>query len=277
MSSVDYKDLVLKELNYNSYLRIPRLLTLQKQISDPPHHDEMFFIIIHQAAELWFKELLHETATLIDSLHDGIVSRALKTLKRIQAIMQLQIQQIRLLSTLTPVEFAGFRDLLRPASGFQSGQFREMEFTYGLRNPFFLKFFEKMPEIADRLRAIQHERSVYDEFLYCLNKSGHAVPTEILERDLTQPWELNQNLVRIIKNVYERPRQYHWVLFFEAMLDLDENFILWRKTHAVMVHRTIGNRMGTGGSAGYNFLKSREDLKCFPELWEVRNLIGGQY
>jgi len=275
---VDYQNLVLKDLNYASYLKIPELLSLQQEISQPVHHDEMFFIIIHQTAELWFKEILHETETLVQAFRDGVVSRAMKHLKRIQAIMRLQVEQIRLLSTLTPVEFTGFRNFLRPASGFQSAQFRQIEFTYGVRDPFFLKFFKKMPEIVERLQAVQNQPSVYDECLRCLHNDGHPIPKTLIDRDFAKPWSLNSELVQVVKDVYENPKEhYHWVLLFEAMLDLDENFMLWRKTHAVMVNRTIGHKMGTGGSAGYEFLKSREDLETFPELWEVRNLIGGSY
>jgi len=231
---------------------------------------------VHQAAELWFKLILHETDTLIEAFQKGIVSKALKTLKRITEITNLQVQQIRLLATLTPVEFAGFRNYLKPASGFQSIQHRTIEFRYGIRDPFFLRFFEKMPEVAERLRAIARKPSVYDECLRCLDKDGHPVPKAVLDRDYAAGWEPNADLTAVIRDVYESPKDhFHWVLLFEAMLDLDEAFTLWRKTHAVMVNRTIGMKTGTGGSAGYNFLQSRENLKCFPELWEVRNLIGG--
>ncbi len=279
MTKVDYKNLVIEELNYNSYLKIPDLLSLQHQISVPPHHDEMFFIIIHQSAELWFKEMLHETTILIEAFDLSVASRAIKVFKRLTAIMNLQVQQIRLLSTLTPVEFAGFREYLRPASGFQSAQFRIFEFTYGLREEFFLKFFAKNPDIVERLQKNMGEPSVYDHFLAMLSRDNYDVPKELLKRDFAKPWELNEELVQIIKQMYERPRDdaYHMVLLMEAMIDFDEAVCLWRKTHAVMVDRTIGHKQGTGGSAGFDFLRSRENLKIFPELWEVRNVIGGSY
>ncbi len=278
MSSVNYKDLVLEELNYNSYLKVPELLELQQVISSPPHHDEMFFIIIHQTAELWFKELLHETHNLATAFRSGEVSHAMKALKRINAIMCLQVEQIRLLATLTPVEFAGFRDLLRPASGFQSAQYRIMEFTYGIRDPFFIKFFDKMPEVKTRLQDLLTQPSIYDECLAGLDRTHHTVPKEVLERDYSKPHQINLKLVEAVKEIYENPKDnYHWVIMFESMVDLDETFARWRKTHALMVHRTIGTKQGTGGSAGFEFLKSREDVQAFPELWEVRNLIGGSY
>lgn len=278
MSEINYNDLVLKELNYNSYLKIPELLKLQQEISQPKHHDEMFFIIIHQSAELWFKLVLHETETLVEAFREGLVSRALKALKRITEVMNLQVHQIRLLSTLTPVEFAGFRNFLRPASGFQSAQFRIIEFTFGVREAFFLRFFEKMPEVKNHLEKIMRTPSVYDECLACLHRDGHPIPEEVLKRDVSQAWVVNPKLTEVIQDVYEDPREhYHWVLLFEAMLDLDEALELWRKTHAVMVSRTIGQQTGTGGSAGFKFLRSRENTKSFPELWAVRNLIGGSH
>lgn len=275
---VDYKHLVLEELNYNSYLQIPELLSLQHQVSEGPHHDEMFFIIIHQSAELWFKELLHESSILVDSFRENTVSRSIKVLKRLSAVMNLQVQQIRLLSTLTPVEFSGFREYLRPASGFQSAQFRIMEFKYGIREAFFLRFFEKSPHICAELERIRQEPSVYDEFMQALKREGYKVPEELLLRDVTLSWECNEDLTKLIGEIYENPRNhYHWVLLCEALIDLDEAFCLWRKTHATMVNRTIGAKTGTGGSAGFDFLQSRENLKMFPELWNVRNIIGGSY
>lgn len=278
MSKVNYNDLVIKELNYNSYLKIPDLLSLQHQISEPTHHDEMFFIIIHQTAELWFKEMIHETTILVEAFREGAVSKALKVLKRITQIMELQIKQIRLLATLTPVEFAGFRSFLGRASGFQSAQYRLVEFTYGLRDTFFLRFFKEFPEVVAQLEGILETPSVYDECLRCLHGAGHSVPKELLERDFRGQWQVNTELSKVIRGVYEDPKgHYHWVLLFEAMIDFDQALILWRKTHAVMVQRTIGDKTGTGGSAGHNFLTSRESLQAFPELWDVRNQIGGSY
>lgn len=274
----DYEKLKLAELNYGSYLKVPELLGLQHEISDPPHHDEMFFIIIHQTAELWFKEMLHETDWLVRHFRDGSVSRALKALRRITGVMDLMVRQINLLSSLTPVEFAGFRDRLKPASGFQSVQFREIEFRYGLRDPFFLKFFAPQPEVVARFEAILKEPTVYDEMLGCLAGEGWAVPAGILGRDPSVTRPVDDRLVALIQQVYENPKEsYHWVLLFETMLDFDEKFRLWRNTHVLMVARTIGSKQGTGGSAGYEFLRSRLEHQYFPELWAVRNRIGSGY
>lgn len=272
----NYENLELKELNYNSYLKVPELLDLQHLLSDPPHHDEMFFIIIHQAAELWFKLMRHETSALIEDLRSGSVSHALKKLRRLVNVMDLMVKQINLLNTLTPVEFAGFRNHLRPASGFQSIQFRMIEFIYGIREPFFLSFFEKEPEKKAELEEILKHPSVYDEFVRALAKAGFAVPEKLLKRDVSKPWEESTELIATLKGIYEKPDpNYHWVVLFETMLDFDEKFSTWRAVHMLMVARTIGMKTtGTGGSAGYKFLASRAEYKFFPELWSVRMEIG---
>lgn len=274
----DYENLELKELNYNSYLKIPELLSLQKQLSSPPHHDEMFFIVIHQAAELWFKLMLHETGAIVQDFRAGSVSRALKKMRRLVGTMDLQVKQINLLATLTPVEFAGFRDNLRPASGFQSIQFRMLEYKYGLREEFFIKFFEKDEEKKALLETIREEPSVYDEFVRALSKAGYKIPKAVLERDVTQCWEENDELRAAIKSIYQNPKDdYHWVLLFETMLDFDEKLAQWRSTHMLMVARTIGMKKGTGGSMGYKFLASRSEFRLFPELWSVRTELGPDY
>lgn len=271
----DYKNLELKELNYNSYLKVPELLGLQHLLSDPPHHDEMFFIIIHQAAELWFKLMRHETSGMIEDLRAGSVSRALKRLRRIVGVMDLMVKQINLLNTLTPVEFAGFRDKLNPASGFQSIQFRMIEFAYGIREDFFLKFFDKEPAKKKELEEILKHPTVYDEFLRALDKAGYKVPKDLLTRDVSKPWVESPALVQTLKTIYENPKDnYHWVLLFETMLDFDEKFAVWRSVHMLMVARTIGMKKGTGGSAGYKFLASRAEYRFFPELWNVRTELG---
>lgn len=271
-------DLRFEKLNYNSYLKIPELLDLQNLLSEPAHHDEMFFIIIHQATELWFKEMMHDTGLLVRSLRENSISRALKALRRNVAIMDLLCKQINLLSTLTPVEFAGFRDLLKPASGFQSLQFRQLEYTYGLREEFFLQFFQKEPEYVSKLEAIRKTPSVYDEILHCLAANSFAVPEKVLKRDVSKNYEEQEELVALFTEIYENPKDnYHWVLFFESLLDFDEKIALWRQTHILMVARTIGHKQGTGGSSGIEFLQKRATARFFPELWTMRTHIGGDY
>lgn len=273
----EYGKLRFEELNYGSYLKIPELLALQELRSRPQHHDEMFFIVIHQSFELWFKEILHELDLLGEHLDSGSVSRALKTVKRVNAILDCLGQQIQLLATLTPVEFAGFRSALGAGSGFQSLQFREIEYACGLRDDFFLKFFERWPESAARLRERTESPTVYDHFLRALAKEGHAVPAEVLERDVRTSHALTPALVQTLCVLYQQPREsYHWVLLCEALLDLDTAWSRWRAVHILMVTRTIGGQAGTGGSSGAAFLESRLKLRFFPELWEVRNALWEQ-
>jgi tryptophan 2,3-dioxygenase len=240
----------------------------------------MFFIIIHQSAELWFKEIHHETVLLVKAFRKGNISQALKILKRLIAIADLLEKQIRLLSTLTPVEFAGFRDDLNPASGFQSASFRLFEFAYGIRDAFFIKFFDKlMPEVVKKLEEIRQQPSVYDEFLASFSRAGFKVPCDILERDYRENRQKSHpELLEEIKKVYENPgKDYHWVLLFEALLDFDEHVAMFRQAHIQVVERCIGNKEGTGGSSGIEFLKSRANLRFFPELWQVRTLIGATH
>ncbi len=274
----NYEGLQLKELNYGSYLKVPELLSLQKTIAVPDHHDEMFFIIIHQASELWFKEILHETNILVQSFQEKNIPRSLKVLRRITAIMDVLVRQINLLSTLTPVEFAGFRDHLRPASGFQSQQFRMIEFTYGIRDQYFLQFFKKDPSTHQSLSQVMQRPSVYDEFLRLLNASGFSLPNEVLQRDYSQPYQSHASVIEVLKQLYQKTdTHYQWTLLFENMVDFDEKFVAWRHIHMIVVERTIGFKKGTGGSAGFKFLEARANNKCFPELWDVRNSIGSEY
>ncbi|MBC8328007.1 MAG: tryptophan 2,3-dioxygenase [Planctomycetes bacterium] len=282
-NAAEYDKLVLEKLNYNSYLRVPELLGLQRPQSDPEHHDEMFFIIIHQSFELWFKEMLHETGLLMEYFRAGQVSRALKVVKRVNAILETLCQQIQLLSTLTPVEFAGFRKGLGTGSGFQSVQFREVEFAFGLRDEWFFQFFEDDDFARGRLRKRFEGPSVYDEFLRALARDGYAVPGGLVTRDTGKPHELDPGLVECLRKLYLEPEDnYHWILVCEALLDLDTLFSKWRAVHVLMVSRTIGGQKGTGGSSGRAFLESRMPYRFFPELWEVRNRFwadeeGGAY
>lgn len=273
----EYGKLRFEELNYGSYLKIPELLSLQRLRSRPAHHDEMFFVVIHQSFELWFKEILHELDLMGEHLDAGSVSRALKTVKRVNAILACLGQQIQLLATLTPVEFAGFRSALGAGSGFQSLQFREIEYVCGLRDAFFVQFFERWPESAARLRRRAAEPSIYDRFLRALAKEGHPVPAEVLGRDVSANPELRPELVAVLRDLYLHPKErYHWVLLCEALLDLDTAWAGWRAIHVLMVTRTIGGQAGTGGSSGAAFLESRLKLRFFPELWEVRNALWEQ-
>ena len=268
----DYDRLKLEELNYNSYLKIPELTSLQELRSKPEHHDEMFFIVIHQSFELWFKELLHEAGFMVKCFERDDIGHSLKVLKRIQAIITCLTQQIQLLGTLTPEEFAGFREALGTGSGFQSVQFREMEFVCGQRDPWFFQFFANQPDELARLKARYEAPSLYDFFLQAMAREGYAVPKEVLERDVESTHTMNDDLVLVFRDLYEKPgKDYHWVLACEALLDLDTMWSNFRSAHILMVSRTIGGKKGTGGSSGVPFLESRLPLRFFPELWEVRN------
>ncbi len=268
----DYENLQIDELNYNSYLKVPELTSLQQLRSEPRHHDEMFFIVIHQSFELWFKEILHEIDLLAAFIDEGNVSRVLKVIKRINAIMTCLTQQIQLLGTLTPKEFSGFREALGTGSGFQSMQFREIEFALGLRDPWFFQFFEQHPHELDHLKARAEQPSIYDKLLNTLKNIGHDIPDSVTNRDFSVPYEMNERVVEVIRHIYDEPQEnYHMVLLFEALIDLDTMWSTWRSVHILMVSRTIGARKGTGGSAGAAFLESRLPLRFFPEIWEVRN------
>jgi tryptophan 2,3-dioxygenase len=232
----------------------------------------MFFIVIHQSFELWFKEILHEIDLLAAFIDEGNVSRVLKVIKRIIAIMTCLTQQIQLLGTLTPKEFSGFREALGTGSGFQSMQFREIEFALGLRDPWFFQFFEQHPHELDHLKARAEQPSIYDKLLNTLKNIGHDIPDSVTNRDFSVPYEMNEQVVEVIRHIYDEPQEnYHMVLLFEALIDLDTMWSTWRSVHILMVSRTIGARKGTGGSAGAAFLESRLPLRFFPEIWEVRN------
>ena len=268
----DYDRLKLEELNYNSYLKVPELTALQQLRSNPMHHDEMFFIVIHQSFELWFKEALHEVGLMVNFLNHDDVARSLKVLKRVQAIITCLTQQIQLLGTLTPDEFAGFREALGTGSGFQSVQFREMEFACGQRDPWFFQFFEGRPEELARFRARFEAPSLYDCFLHAMARGGYPVPEKVLQRELSETHQMNDELVGVFRELYQDAKtEYHWVLACEALLDLDTMWSIFRAAHILMVSRTIGGKKGTGGSSGVPFLESRLPLRFFPELWEVRN------
>ena len=271
-SSDEYDQLVIEDLNYGSYLKIPELLKLQELRSRPLHHDEMFFIIIHQTTELWFKEILHEADLLAECFAKSWLPMALKVLKRINGVMEVLCRQIELLGTLTPREFAGFREALGTGSGFQSVQFRSAEFAFGQRNPWFFQFFEQRAAEIAELRRRYESPSIYDCFLSALAKDGKPVPRSVLERDFQKSHVLDQELVELFHELYSKPEsEYLWILICESLLDLDTLWSKWRAVHILMVSRTIGTQMGTGGSTGIKFLQSRQPLRFFPELWELRN------
>lgn len=267
----DFKD----RMSYGSYLQLDRLLSAQVPISEPEHHDEMLFIIQHQTSELWLKLMRHELLSARDLIANDELQVALKRIARVKHIQRQLTEQWSVLATLTPPEYAQFRGFLGNASGFQSYQYRAVEFLLGNKNAGMLKVFESHPEAHGLLETLLHEPSVYDEFLRYLSRHGFDVPSSVLERDVTQGYKFTPELVDTFKIIYNNPEE-HWHAYetCEEFVDLEDNFQLWRFRHVKTVLRIIGTKRGTGGSSGVDFLKRALDLTFFPELYAVRTEIG---
>jgi tryptophan 2,3-dioxygenase len=254
--------------SYTEYLKLDELLALQRPLSTGPDHDEMLFIVIHQVYELWFKEVLHEVDYLQGLLVRNDGTRARHTLKRILTILKVMVAQLDILETMTPLEFLSFRDRLESGSGFQSHQFRELEFALGLKDPSALERYPQGSETRRRLERRFAAGSLWDAFLRHLAANGAAVPRADLERDVTGRVEPSPALQTGLVDVYRnRP-----VLadLCERLVDLDEGLMEWRYRHVKMVQRTIGTRRGTGGSAGADYLLTTLNQPLFPDLWAIR-------
>jgi tryptophan 2,3-dioxygenase len=262
-------------MTYAGYLRLDRLLDAQQPLSDPPHHDEMLFIVQHQVSELWLKLLMHELTAAIDHIRNDRVWQFGKVAARCKRVLDQLTAQWSVLETLTPSEYMEFRDILGPSSGFQSLQYRTVEFLLGNKNAAMLKVFAHDPEGSARLRGALEAPSLYDEFLRYLARWGHAVPAAHLERDWSQPHVLDGSLVPVFERIYEDTDRY-WREYqlCEDLVDLESQFQLWRFRHMRTVMRIIGFKRGTGGSSGVSFLKRALDLTFFPELFEVRTSVG---
>jgi tryptophan 2,3-dioxygenase len=254
-------------LTYSTYLRLDEVLSAQRPKSAGPEHDEMLFIIIHQVYELWFKQLLHEIDYLQGRLRASDTMRALHTFRRILTILKTVVAQIDVLETMTPLEFNSFRGFLETASGFQSYQFREMEFVLGHKRLSILNHFAEDPAAHERLRTRYAQPTLWDAFLQYLSLNGGAVPAAHLERDVTQPIAPSPEIQALLVEMYRRDPAASRIS--ERMVDFDEGFQEWRYRHVKMVERTIGAKPGTGGSAGADYL--RTTLRpLFPDLWAVR-------
>jgi tryptophan 2,3-dioxygenase len=262
-------------MSYGSYLQLDHLLSAQVPVSDPVHHDEMLFIIQHQTSELWLKLMRHELLSARQLIADDQLQVALKRIARVKHIQRQLTEQWSVLATLTPSEYAEFRGYLGNASGFQSYQYRAVEFLLGNKNAGMLKVFESNPQAHELLSSLLTERSVYDEFLHYLARHGHSVPSSVLERDVTQGYAFHEELVDTFREIYEHPDE-HWLAYetCEEFVDLEDNFQLWRFRHVKTVLRIIGTKRGTGGSSGVGFLQKALDLTFFPELFAVRTEIG---
>ncbi|HEU5455712.1 MAG TPA: tryptophan 2,3-dioxygenase family protein [Nocardioides sp.] len=262
-------------MSYGDYLRLDRLLTAQQPQSDPPLHDELLFIIQHQTSELWLKLMVHELRSARSLLGADDLAPALKRMARIKHIQHVLTDQWTVLATMTPSEYAEIRPFLATSSGFQSAQYREVEFLLGNKDADMVEVFAHDPQAQLELETLLHEPSLYDEFLAFLSRQGYAVPDELLDRDWSRPHRLNPDLVDTFAGVYAAPHD-HWGVYetCEELLDIEDNFQDWRFRHLQVVQRTIGHKTGTGGSTGVDFLRRALDLTFFPELYEVRTRIG---
>lgn len=263
------------KLSYGSYLALDELLALQNPVSVPEHHDEMLFIIQHQTSELWMKLLLHEARSARDLLRADDLRTALKRIARIKHIQETLTQQWSVLATLTPTEYSEFRGFLANSSGFQSHQYRALEFILGNKDSTILSVFDSDPRSRAVLQQLLDEPSLYDEFLRYLYRLGYPIPQEILDRDVTLAWQFQPELVAVFATIYESARD-HWGVYeaCEELVDLEDNFQFWRFRHLRTVQRTIGMKKGTGGSSGVDFLQRALSLTFFPELFAVRTEIG---
>ncbi|WP_309133131.1 tryptophan 2,3-dioxygenase family protein [Brevibacterium sp.] len=263
-------------MTYGSYLDLDLLLSAQNPVSDPVHHDELLFIIQHQTTELWLKLVIHELLDARDLIREDRLQPALKRIARVKHIQKTLTEQWSVLATLTPSEYVGFRDQLDQSSGFQSWQYRAVEFLLGNKNAGMLPVFDGEPEARAQLEKHLREPSVYDEFLRFLARRGLPVPQRLLERDVTHAHTFDEDLLETFRIIYENPQDY-WLEYesCEELVDLEENFQFWRYRHMRTVLRIIGHKRGTGGSSGVGFLQKALDLTFFPELFEIRTMIDG--
>jgi tryptophan 2,3-dioxygenase len=260
--------------DYTAYLQLDTLLGAQQPLSDPPHHDEMLFIIQHQVAELWIKLLIHEVSRAIDFLREDDMAPAVKNLARVRHIQTQLYGQWQVLDTLTPSEYSEFRHVFGKASGFQSAQYRILEFMLGNKSRSSMVVYAQQAEWYARLVAALEAPSLYEEFLRYLSRKGLSIPQQVLDRDFSEVRDENDDVVAALKLIYE-DRHAYWDDYemCEALMDIANNFQFWRFHHLKTVERIIGHKRGTGGSSGVSFLKKAIDIEFFPELIRVRSEI----
>jgi tryptophan 2,3-dioxygenase len=257
-----------RAVTYGSYLRVDDLLALQQPRSPGPDHDELLFIVIHQVYELWFKELLHELDRVRQLLTADDTHRAQHTLKRILTILKVLVAQLDILETMTPLEFMSFRARLEAASGFQSDQFRQIEFVLGAKSDRAIRRFPEGSRARVALERRYGEPTLWDAFLHYLAREGYAVPTSHLSRDVTLRTEASPAIQDILITLYRRDTKNAELC--ERLVDLDEGMQEWRYRHVKMVERTIGTKAGSGGSTGAEYLRNTIGQNLFPDLWEIR-------
>jgi tryptophan 2,3-dioxygenase len=262
-------------LTYGGYLQLDRLLSAQQPLSDPPQHDELLFITQHQVSELWLKLMIHELRAAVAFLRADDVGACQKVFARVKAILRQLTEMWSVLETLTPADYMKFRDILGPSSGFQSLQYRAVEFLLGNKNAGMLKVFAHDADAQAMLGDLLQAPSLYDEALRFLARHGHAVPARFLDRDWSATHVSDPELLPVLERIYEDSAT-HWAAYqlCEDLVDLETQFQLWRYRHMRTVMRIIGFKRGTGGSSGVGFLKQALELSFFPELFEVRTRIG---
>lgn len=262
-------------MTYADYLCLDQLLSAQRPLSQPPHHDELLFIIQHQTSELWMKLILHELRAAIRHIKGDDLNPCFKILARVKQIQSQLFQQWAVLETLTPSEYAEFRHVLATASGLQSPQYRAIEFMLGNKQPKLVEIFRYDERVHQEIKEVLLSPSIYDEFLCFLHRRGYAIPRACVKRDWSKPHRRNPHLVPVFKQIYDDPKA-HWdpYAMCEKLVDVEENFQLWRFRHMKTVERIIGFKRGTGGSSGVGYLKRALDFSFFPELIDVRTEIG---
>jgi tryptophan 2,3-dioxygenase len=269
-----------KAVTYTSYLKVDELLKLQQPLSEGPEHDELLFITIHQVYELWFKQILHECKALQSSLEDGNTHRSLALLGRVRTIMKTCVAQLDILETMTPLQFNSFRGRLSSASGFQSAQFRELEAVLGRRDQAgadatagtgmaMAAHLVPGSTARNRVEDAMKRPSLYDSALKFFSLRGHAIPEDVLSRDVTKGYEPNEKVQDGLLEAHRNDPEANMV--GEALVDLDEGLQEWRYRHVKMVERTIGAKMGSGGSSGAGYLSSTLFRPVFPDLWAIRS------
>jgi tryptophan 2,3-dioxygenase len=263
------------ELDYAEYLMLDRLFECQRPLSSPPHHDETLFIIQHQTSELWLRLIVHELRAAKRFVQEDRLEPCFKILARVKHIQRMLFEQWSVLETLTPSEYVQFRSVLGHASGFQSHTYRLVEFMLGNKDREAARVFAHKPAVLAEVEEALRAPSIYDDFLRYLARNGFALSKAVVERDWSDPRPSMPEVVAVFKQVYDDPHA-HWEAYemSEKLVDVEEQFALWRFRHMKTVERIIGFKTGTGGSSGVSFLRRALDLRLFPELWDVRTQIG---
>lgn len=256
-------------VTYSSYLKVDELLNLQKPRSDGPEHDEMLFIIVHQTYELWFKCILHELSRAQQLLEIGDTHASLPVLGRVRTIFKVLVSQIDILETMTPLQFNSFRDRLEAASGFQSVQFRELEAVLGRRDASMIEHLEAESEPHQRVRSAMNRPALFDSVIKYLAKRNHKMPVDVMKRNFADTYSANEVVQESLANAYRTDPEAAMLL--ERLIDIDEGLQEWRYRHVKMVERTIGMKLGTGGSSGAAYLSATLFKPVFPDLWAVRS------